>query len=185
MKNRKQHFAKKYGAAVDRDFANLILPVQYHPMYLSFYPIPGYILENNWESTVYVLTVGGEARGEQKEGIQAVAEVIANRHWQQKDYFGRTLRDVCIKNDGKVWQFDCWRRSNPNRKWMEKPDGFTLRKIVDVCLPYFDRTTTIFHDRRVCYYHHQDVQFGEWAGRLDPVGQIGKHIFYLDPHLST
>ena len=64
------------------------------------------------EQRIVAMTILGEARGEGEAGMYAVACVIAQRSiaWE------KTPTQVCLKNNGKVWQFSCWNKNDPNRK---------------------------------------------------------------------
>ena len=67
---------------------------------------------------VLAQTIWGEARGEGKEGMEAVASVIVNRvdyPPKGKIWWGHTIEEVCKKPN----QFECWNQGNPNRKLME------------------------------------------------------------------
>ena len=62
-------------------------------------------------SPVQVLarTAWGEARGEGREGMQAVMNVIARRA-ATPCWWGRDIVTVCLK----PWQFSCWNKNDPN-----------------------------------------------------------------------
>src|SRR5262245_40213706 len=61
-------------------------------------------------------TVYGEARGEPREGKQAVVGVIRNRlNATDRWYSAGTYRDVCLKNK----QFSCWNTNDPMRPKIE------------------------------------------------------------------
>lgn len=59
-------------------------------------------------------TLYGEARGEPREGIEAVANVILNR--VLSDRYPNTIAKVCLQR----LQFSCWNDNDPNRKIISK-----------------------------------------------------------------
>jgi N-acetylmuramoyl-L-alanine amidase len=61
-------------------------------------------------STLDVLarTLWGEARGQGRAGIEAVASVIANRARNPR-WWGRDIRSVCLEGNGA--QFSCWAKA--------------------------------------------------------------------------
>uniref|UniRef100_A0A336MH48 CSON001617 protein n=1 Tax=Culicoides sonorensis TaxID=179676 RepID=A0A336MH48_CULSO len=56
------------------------------------------------ELDVFAKTVYAEARGEPEEGQRWVAWVIKNRADMKRDYWGYTIKEVCLKPG----QFECW-----------------------------------------------------------------------------
>ena len=70
----------------------------------------------NLEVDVLARTIWGEARGEGKEGMEAVASVILNRTEIAKRldgyWWGNTIIQVCQK----PYQFSCWNKLDPNFK---------------------------------------------------------------------
>ena len=65
------------------------------------------------DSDIVAMTILGEARGEGKAGMYAVACVIAQRsiEWKRN---GKSItpKQVCLRD----WQFSCWNKNDPNRK---------------------------------------------------------------------
>jgi len=59
-------------------------------------------------------TLYGEARGEPREGIEAVANVILNRVMSNR--YPNTIAKVCLQR----LQFSCWNDDDPNRKIIAK-----------------------------------------------------------------
>ena len=67
---------------------------------------------------VLAQTIWGEARGEGKAGMEAVASVIINRaDYPPKGtlWWGHTIEEIGKKPN----QFEPWNQDNPNRKLME------------------------------------------------------------------
>ena len=70
-----------------------------------------YSQELTYNQKIVAMTILGEARGEGEPGQYAVACVIAERALKG----GKTHSQICLKNNGKVWQFSCWNPKDPNR----------------------------------------------------------------------
>ena len=64
-----------------------------------------------YDQQIIAMTILGEARNQKEEGMYAVGCVIQARMGSTK-----TGAQVCLKNNGKVWQFSCWNPKDPNRK---------------------------------------------------------------------
>lgn len=62
-------------------------------------------------------TIWGEARGEGRDGMHAVANVIMNRYFAARTspakarQYGKTVAEICQK----PWQFSAWNENDPNR----------------------------------------------------------------------
>lgn len=67
---------------------------------------------------VLARTLWGEARGEDRQGREMVANVVMNRvnldlgHDGKPDWWGEGVVAVCLK----PWQFSCWLPNDANRK---------------------------------------------------------------------
>lgn len=124
-------------------------------------------------------TIWGEARGETVEGQIAVAWVIRNR--AERAQFARYQLGI----DGAVafvclspWQFSAWNEKDPNRKKMltltndEGAAQFALaRKVLQGEIE--DPT------RGADHYHVTAMrEFPDWATKMKPVREIGRHTFY-------
>jgi len=122
---------------------------------------------------VVARTVWGEARGEGREGMQAVANVIANRV-DRPGWWGRDWVSVCLKSR----QFSAWNRRDPNRTKIVAvtADDPMFRQALDIAaravagtLPDITGGATHYHTRAVS---------PAWASSLELKGTIGNHIFY-------
>lgn len=124
---------------------------------------------------VVARTLWGEARGEGLRGMQAVANVIANRvanpRWWGKDWIS-----VCRK----AYQFSCWNETDPNRQLLlnvdETDKRFAIamriaRNAIDGRLP--DLTKGSDH-----YYARSMRKPPTWAAGRDARARIGNHLFY-------
>lgn len=126
-------------------------------------------------------TIYGEARGEYGRidgglpALIAVGNVIMNRA-QQQTWFGRTVRDVCLK----PYQFSCWNESDPNRERLMAVTSETalfaqclnVAKAV-VAQQYPDLTKGADH-----YYSNDLVFPPKWSVGADERVRIGKHRFF-------
>lgn len=138
------------------------------------YPLPGVKLRNQPDIIIMALTVWGEARGESHLGQQAVAHVILNRFRQQKGYWGKTIRDVCLKRH----QFTCWNSKDPNYRRFgaasNTPAWESCVKAVYAALfhPGDDPTNG------ATYYFNPEVVQPDWATSMKQTNVIGDHAFY-------
>lgn len=120
-------------------------------------------------------TLWGEARGEGRAGMQAVANVIANRA-ARPGWWGRSISEVCLR----PWQFSCWLPNDPNREKLrrvtEKDAAFgQAMEIAAKALAggLGDLTCGATH------YHAVDIA-PAWAKGRTPCVIIGRHAFYND-----
>lgn len=127
------------------------------------------------DQEVLARTIWGEARGEKKEGMAAVASVILNRT-RKGGWFGETITQVCKK----PWQFSCWNQDDPNcQKMLEITDMdpqyaqalVIAQKAVDGELPDSTGGATHYHEYKI---------LPKWAKDLKKTTQIGNHIFYKE-----
>jgi len=73
--------------------------------------------ENSNTVDTLARTLWGEARGESKEGREAIASVIHNR-LKKPSRFGKNIEGVCRKPK----QFSCWNDGDPNLPKLKKVD---------------------------------------------------------------
>ena len=130
------------------------------------------------EIDVLARTIWGEARGEGKEGMEAVASVILNRTEIAKRlngyWWGNTIIQVCQK----PYQFSCWNKLDPNfKKLMAVDEGdmhfATAMRVARRAMLGFikDRTYGATH------YHTLNIS-PDWANGQKPTTRIGHHVFY-------
>lgn len=129
------------------------------------------------ERMTFAQTLYGEARGETREGREAVANVIMNRAALRPRY-GDTPASVCRKK----WQFSCWNDNDPNRAVINDP-AQQATPVFAECLAIAevglagnlqDRTGGATH------YHSRSIAKPSWALSVAPGDTlvIGGHIFY-------
>ena len=126
---------------------------------------------------VVAKTIWGEARGEGVTGMQAVANVIANRvnaTSHNKEY-GTGWTGVCKK----PYQFSCWNAGDINKAQMLIVTDLDSRykeakeiatKAISGELPDITGGAT--------FYHAVGVNPAWNMGLLEKTAQIGRHVFY-------
>lgn len=122
---------------------------------------------------VVARTIWGEARGEGATGMQAVANVIANRV-SQPGWWGTDWRSVCLA----PYQFSCWNTNDPN---------LVKLAMVTEADPAFAEALSIAEmavsgtlddiTGGATNYHAVGIT-PSWASEMTVTTQIGRHIFY-------
>jgi spore germination cell wall hydrolase CwlJ-like protein len=117
-------------------------------------------------------TLWGEARGEGRRGIEAVAAVVMNRLAAGR--WGATAEAVCRARK----QFSCWNPGDPNRPKLERVDArdaafaLCLEAAADALAGRLaDPTGGATH-------YHARGRRPWWARGLAPCAEIGAHVFY-------
>jgi N-acetylmuramoyl-L-alanine amidase len=130
------------------------------------------------EIDVLARTIWGEARGEGKEGMEAVASVILNRVAVAKRldgyWWGNTVIQVCQK----PYQFSCWNKLDPNFKKLisvDEQDMYfaTALRVAHRAMLGFVKDPT----KGATHYHALNVS-PDWAKGHTPTNRIGHHVFY-------
>lgn len=135
------------------------------------------------------LTMWGEARNQGEAGMRAVGHVIKNRAESNHPgvFGGANIEDVAYAPK----QFSAWNKGDPNRQLMQnindlKPGdaGYDewqeAQQIASDILSGKDSDNT---DGSL-YYHTKAVN-PKWARTIDPVAQIGDHLFYNEIPKAT
>ncbi len=130
------------------------------------------------EIDVLARTIWGEARGEGKEGMEAVASVILNRAQVAKRlngyWWGNTIIQVCQK----PYQFSCWNKLDPNFKKLIAVDEedmhfATAMRVARRAMLGFIKDATY----GATHYHTLNIS-PDWAKGQKPTTRIGHHVFY-------
>lgn len=130
------------------------------------------------EADILARTIWGEARGEGKTGMEAVAMVILNRAAVAQTrggyWWGNSIIEVCQK----PYQFSCWNKEDPNyRKLVSVNDSdvyfATAQRVARRALLGFLKDPTY----GATHYHARHVA-PKWAKGQRPCAVIGRHIFY-------
>lgn len=123
------------------------------------------------EKQIVALTILGEARGEGKAGMYAVACVVVQRCIDLK----QTPKTVCLKNrrvNGVVvWQFSCW-ACGVNPQLLNTQQG-TYALGLATNLYRLNRAYVKFAD----HFCHITIN-NYWTKGRKPVAIIGNHKFY-------
>lgn len=130
-------------------------------------------------------TLYGEARGEGNQGLQAVANVIANRAQVAAHFVDAHQKNHPLFGDGTLasacrvpWQFSCWNVADPNCWAIHDVDDsdpiFVMcltiaQAAVDGQLP--DLTSGAL-------YYKVIGSYAKWAEGKTPCFTYGKHEFY-------
>jgi len=116
---------------------------------------------------VVALTILAEARGEGKDGMAAVACVIA----QRAENRSITPDQVCLQK----WQFSCW-----NGKTEQDLDHLYKSPMAEWAL-YLGENIRKMNRAKVGFadhYYADWIKEPYWAKGQKPVAVIGKHKFY-------
>lgn len=132
----------------------------------SFSVLLGQTLTRQQE--VVAMTILGEARGEGKRGMYAVASVIA----QRSIAWGKTAQAVCLQRK----QFSCWNTSNKNRAklrlLLNTPEAAYAKQLA-IHLQQLNRKW-IGNADHYCTLRTRPY----WAKGKKPTATIGNHKFY-------
>jgi spore germination cell wall hydrolase CwlJ-like protein len=123
---------------------------------------------------VVAMTILGEARGEGKAGMYAVACVIAQRsiEWKRN---GKSItpKQVCLQE----WQFSCWNKNDPNRKklptLLKTHQHAAYAKLLATNINNLQRSYVSNAD----HYCHVNTH-NYWTRTSAPIKVIGKHKFF-------
>ena len=123
---------------------------------------------------VLAATLWGEARGEEDQGMDAVACVVMNRARRPR-WWGRTVLECATH----PWQFSCWLKQDPNRAKMlalTETDPAYAQALAIADLAIKGALVDITHGADS--YYAVTTPEPNWAKGLTPVATIGHHAFY-------
>jgi len=130
---------------------------------------------------VLARTMWGEARGQPKGGMEAVASVVLNRVAVARErggfWWGNDIISVCQK----PFQFSCWNANDPNRAKLMAVDARNMH--FATCLRIARRAVNgvlADHTGFATHYHAKSIM-PKWAVGKTPGAVIGDHIFYSMP----
>ena len=149
----------------------------------------------NVEEEAHCLALGlyHEARGETELGQIAVAQVILNRVKSPK--YPGSICGVVFENEHRFnacqFSFACDGRSDKPENW---PMYQKMKQLADEVLCNPECSYHVHRDpplarlpssmRRASHYHTFRVNPG-WSRRINRVGQIGAHIFYISERVMS
>ena len=122
-------------------------------------------------------TLWGEARGEGRQGLEAVAHVLLNRLETKR--WGTSLASVCLA----PWQFSCWNvQDQANRPAMlALPDGDPDLEPCQAALNAAIQATTD-PTNGATHYFATYIAPPAWVLGSVHTADIGRHRFYRDVH---
>jgi len=119
------------------------------------------------QAGVVALTILAEARGEGRDGMAAVACVIA----QRAENRSITPEKVCLQK----WQFSCWNgKSEQDLDHLYKSPMAEWALYLEENIHSMNRAKVGFAD----HYYADWIKAPYWAKGKKPVAVIGKHKFY-------
>ena len=119
------------------------------------------------QAGVVALTILAEARGEGRDGMAAVACVIA----QRAENRSITPEKVCLQK----WQFSCWNgKSEQDLDHLYKSPMAEWALYLEENIHSMNRAKIGFAD----HYYADWIKEPYWAKGQKPVAVIGKHKFY-------
>ena len=128
---------------------------------------------NQTDLDVMARTIYGEARGESRDGMIAVAWVIKNRS-DNPGWWGNGVADVCRK----PWQFSCWNENDPNR---QKLTNVTIEdpRFRDCLMVTAGVLSGNYEDNTGGSNHYCTKNLDpKWSIGEQPVAYVGNHKFY-------
>ena len=138
-------------------------------------PIPTKPLQEQSEIILLALCVWGEARGESKQGKEAVAHVVMNRYKHPKR-FGKTVKEVILRPK----QFSCFNAGSLSRaNMLSVTDNEEWKACFSAAQSVYlgkvkDNTTGATH------YCRNDCH-PSWRKKMTPTTKIGNHVFFIEP----
>lgn len=158
------------------------------------------VLDRVSDLDLLTLTALAEAVGDSQQGGSSVEErlavmaVLRNR-LRTPHRFGGSYRAVCLQNNGRTWQFDCWRPgSGPNHARLAAL-AYLRATLQPILHPFFEETyflasgvaSGVIHDRTngaTHYYAPASMvpknSEPKWARDVVPCALVGGQRFYVN-----
>ncbi|MDR4515470.1 cell wall hydrolase [Nitrosomonas sp.] len=118
-------------------------------------------------------TIWGEARGESREGKEAVASVILNR-LKKPTRFGGTIEEVCLKPS----QFSCWNDNDPNLPKLKAVDVNDANFVECLSIAQAAVSGNLADSTIGADHYHTTTVSPDWSINKTPCITIGNHLFY-------
>lgn len=128
---------------------------------------------HSYDLEILARTLWGEARGEGKDGMEAVAATIMERVASPK--WPDSVAAVCLQ----PWQFSAWNKNDPNRAKLLTINEANLhyRTALSVAKDAMEgKLSTSVSGAN--HYFADWINPPSWARSMDFVGKVGKHNFY-------
>jgi len=144
-------------------------------------------MDDGQDSDTVARTLFGEARGEGRTGMVAVACVIYNRAVIAGDYVDANGRNHPLFGDGSLgsacqmpFQFSCWNQNDPNRALILEvtaTDPIFLDATEIARQAEADELDDVTNGATHYYEKHMPVP-PAWAKGKTPCAEIGNHLFF-------
>lgn len=122
-------------------------------------------------------TIYGEARGEGRPGMIAVANVVVNRVNSDITWWGTDIYTVCRK----PWQFSCWNANDPNRPLiLNLSSGVLYDMCKEIATLAVDGELPDTTNGATSYYAKSMPEPPKWAIGLTPCAAIGSQLFFRE-----
>lgn len=135
------------------------------------------------DQEVIARTAWAEARGEGRDGMQAVINSLQNRVASGIHWWGSSLKSCALC----PYQYSCWNSTDPNRPKLLSVNASDPQYAIAL-----DLAAAALGGSLPDIVQHADSYFADtlserpkWAEELEPVAQIGHHLFYRTAHLSV
>lgn len=123
-------------------------------------------------------TLYGEARNQDRHGMECVASVILNRA-AQPAWWGRDVCGVCLH----PYQFSCWNEGDPNRVKIESVDGSDSAFMTALAIAQKAILGQLTDQVSGGDYYKVKGTHAKWADGHTPVYTYRAHEFYkLGPY---
>jgi N-acetylmuramoyl-L-alanine amidase len=130
--------------------------------------------DNNEEALA--LTMVGEARGEDREGMQAVGNTVMNR-LALNTWFGHTIKEICLK----PWQYSCWNAGDPNSQYLaDLPESDPIYQTAYGIAVGLVAGTIVDITNGATHYFRIGTPIPAWATGKASCAHIGNHLFFKD-----
>ena len=132
------------------------------------------------EITSFIWICGAEAIGESIAEIGSVAEVLQNRFFSRRAYFGLNYREIIFKSNCKgVFQFSPASQLNSQHNWYEKEPMSSWLKVGNIVAPYYFNQLKS-SEPNMFYFHSKDIKKPSWADGLEIARDYPNMIFYRE-----
>ena len=145
--------------------------------------------DNAEDIDVVARTLYGEARGEGKQGMIAVACVIVTRAMIAADYYDTHGAAHPLFGDGSLasackapLQFSCWNQNDPNLRTIEQvtPADPIFLMAEDIATEAENDQLDDITNNATHYYDKRTAEPPRWADGKTPCYAYGHHLFFND-----